>query len=59
MPKKMMKKTREQKMIEEEAGTFKYKADKITFIVNPVYKQSGETINEILKKLMREDAENA
>lgn len=35
-----------------------YQVDKITFIVTPVYKENGETMRDILLKLMLSELEN-
>ena len=32
--------------------SLKYKVDKMIFIIEPVYKESGESVKEILIKLM-------
>ncbi len=36
-----------------------YKVDKMTFIVEPVYRDEGDSLGNILFKLMRDDAESA
>ncbi len=46
-------------MPERERKEYSYQVDKITFIVTPVYKESGETIKDILLRLMRADLERA
>lgn len=40
-----------------EREEYTYKVDKITFIVTPVYKEGGETMRDILLKLMLADQE--
>ena len=35
-----------------------YQVDKITFIVTPVYKENGESMRDILLKLMLSELEN-
>ena len=39
--------------MKEKQEMLKYKVEKITFIVKPIHKKSGETLREILIKLMR------
>jgi hypothetical protein len=34
-----------------------YTVDKITFIVTPLYRETGETIDDILLKLMKHETE--
>ena len=38
---------------------FTYQVDKIKFIVTPVYKEDGETMRDILLKLMLSELESA
>ena len=38
---------------------FTYQVDKIKFIVTPVYKEDGETMRDILLKLMLSEMESA
>ena len=38
---------------------FTYQVDKIKFIVTPVYKDDGETMRDILLKLMLSELESA
>lgn len=38
---------------------FTYQVDKIKFIVTPVYKENGETMRDILLKLMLSELESA
>ncbi len=38
---------------------FTYEVDKIKFIVTPVYKEDGETMRDILLKLMLSELESA
>ena len=38
---------------------FTYHVDKIKFIVTPVYKEDGETMRDILLKLMLSELESA
>ena len=38
---------------------FTYQVDKIKFIVTPVYKKDGETMRDILLKLMLSELESA
>ena len=35
-----------------------YELGGITFVATPVYKDSGETVREILERLMKNDAQN-
>ena len=35
-----------------------YEVGGITFLVAPVYKEGGESVTEILRKLMKNDAES-
>ena len=44
-------------MPESKQGNYTYQVDKITFIVTPVYNESGETMQDILLKLMQADLE--
>ena len=46
-------------MPESEQEKYIYQVDKITFVVTPVYNESGETMEDILLKLMRADLERA
>lgn len=39
------------------AEKYSYQIDKITFVVEPVYSDEGETLAAILLKLMQADAE--
>lgn len=38
---------------------YTYQVDKITFVVTPVYKEDGETMRDILLKLMLAELEPA
>ena len=44
-------------MPERNEEQYSYQVDKITFVVTPIYKESSETILEILLKLMQADLE--
>lgn len=46
-------------MPEPKKEEYSYQIGKITFIVQPVHKESGEAMKEILLKLMRNDLERA
>jgi len=46
-------------MPQSEQEKYIYQVDKITFVVTPVYNESGETMQDILLKLMRADLERA
>lgn len=46
-------------MPESKQEQYIYQVDKITFVVTPVYNESGEAIQDILLKLMRADLERA
>lgn len=46
-------------MPESKQEQYIYQVDKITFVVTPIYNESGETIQDILLKLMRADLERA
>ncbi len=46
-------------MPESNKEKISYEVGKMLFIVTPVYKENGETIREILWKLMRADLERA
>lgn len=43
---------------ENQKEEYIYQVDKITFIVTPVYKEYGETMRDILLKLMLSELEN-
>lgn len=46
-------------MPESKTEEYSYQIGKITFIVQPVHKESGEAIKDILLKLMQSDLERA
>jgi hypothetical protein len=41
------------------AGSKSYQVNKMTFIVEPVFRDEGDSLGDILFKLMRDDAESA
>lgn len=43
---------------EDQKEEYIYQIDKITFIVTPVYKENGESMCDILLKLMLSELEN-
>lgn len=43
---------------EDQREEYTYQVDKITFIVTPVYKENGESMRDILLKLMLSELEN-
>ena len=43
---------------DKEQDHFTYQVDKMQFIVTPVYKEAGEEVHEILKKLILSDLES-
>ena len=43
---------------EDQKEEYIYQVDKITFIVTPVYKENGESMRDILLKLMLSELEN-
>lgn len=43
---------------EDQKEEYIYQIDKITFIVTPVYKENGESMRDILLKLMLSELEN-
>lgn len=44
---------------QNENEPIKYEVEKITFLVNPIHKKSGETISDILIKLMRQETQKS
>lgn len=46
-------------MPESQGREYSYQIGKITFVVTPVHKESGESMKDILLKLMRADLERA
>jgi hypothetical protein len=41
----------------EENDSIKYHVEKMTFVVNPIFRESGDTLEKILIKLMQKEVE--